>query len=75
MTPKASESSAVSGMRNDCRISGLDVRRNGLHDFSIFIVVGIWVDTQVNNYCQKGKKMIEKEQHVAVRRKCALLLE
>lgn len=56
MTPKASESSAVSGMRNDCRISGLDVRRNGLHDFSIFIVVGIWVDTQVNNYCQKGKK-------------------
>lgn len=55
MTPKASESSAVSGMRNDCRISGLDVRRNGLHDFSIFIVVGIWVDTQVNNYCQKEK--------------------
>lgn len=56
MTPKASESSAVSGMRNDCRISGLDVRRNGLHDFSIFIVVGIWVDTQVNSYCQKEKK-------------------
>lgn len=61
MTPKASESSAVSEMRNDCRISGLDVRRNGLHDFSIFIVVGIWEDTS-KQLLPKRKNMIEKGQ-------------
>lgn len=41
MTRRASASSAVSGIFNDRRISVLEVRRNGLQDFSIFSVVGI----------------------------------
>ena len=41
MTPKASASSAVSEIFKDRRMSTLDVRRNGLQDFSIFSVVGI----------------------------------
>jgi len=41
MIPRASASSAVAGMFNDCRICVLDVRRNGLQAFSIFSVVGI----------------------------------
>lgn len=42
MMPKASASSAVAGIFSDWRISALEVRRNGLHDFSLFSVVGIW---------------------------------
>ena len=41
MIPKTSASSAVFRTFNDCRISVLEVRRNGLHIFSIFNVVGI----------------------------------
>lgn len=42
MIPKTFASSAVFSTFNDCRISLLEVRRNGLHSFSIFNVVGIW---------------------------------
>lgn len=42
MTPKASTSSAVSEIFRERRISILEVRRKGLQDFSILIVVGIW---------------------------------
>jgi hypothetical protein len=41
MIPRASASSAVTGMFSDCRIWALDVRRNGLQAFSNFSVVGI----------------------------------
>lgn len=42
ITRNASASSAAAGILSDCRISMLEVRRNGLHIFSIFKVVGIW---------------------------------
>lgn len=40
MTPKASASLAEAEIFNDCRISVLDVRRNGLQAFSSNKVVG-----------------------------------
>lgn len=44
MAPKASASFAVGEIFRDFRISILEVRRNGLHDFSISSVVGIYKD-------------------------------